>query len=99
MPIEQQFFRGSLTSTLRCLRCGYERARSEPFSDVALGIDGLVGKGLSPTEEPHQRAAGTKGRLAPKGTKGRGARNAGIANNRAKLQCLPRGYAAELLCC
>ena len=61
VPIEQQFFRGSLTSTLRCLRCGYERTRSEPFSDVALGIDGLVRKGLSPTEEPHQRAAGTKG--------------------------------------
>ena len=53
VPIEQKFFRGSLTSSLRCLRCGYERTRSEAFSDVALGIDGLVrGRGTHKLGSP-----------------------------------------------
>ena len=40
VAVEERCFRGSLRSTLRCLKCGHERSRSEPFTDIQLSAQG-----------------------------------------------------------
>lgn len=36
--LEPQLFEGSLTSTLRCLRCGHRSSRQEAFCDLSLDV-------------------------------------------------------------
>ena len=42
VPVEERFFRGTLRSSLRCLRCGHRREHGEGFSDVPLGCAGIT---------------------------------------------------------
>ena len=40
VSIESDLFEGTLTSTLRCLKCGHRSTRDEAFCDLGVDVDG-----------------------------------------------------------